>query len=240
MDNTPRTPREMPQDIIDAWDSFLSNRDDASRDILVSHYSRLVQSIAYTFFQKRPFILDHSDLVAAGNIGLLQALERYDPEHQRNASFETYAKLRVTGAILDQINDLDWTPRSVRKNIRSVIKAEGHSMTDADIEAMSGMNAAQINTARKQARRTYILPVDQETIRRMEGNGDGNDDRPTDIWWSVMNDLSVEERRVILLRFYRGETIEKTAKILGMSLNSVTSIQKRAIERLKKIFSIEP
>lgn len=234
--NAHKAPKELPQEISDAWDSFLLRHDNESHSILAKYYAKIVKNIAYSFYQKKPFVLDQDDLIQAGTVGLLQALERYDPKHQQNASFETYAKLRVTGAILDQINELDWTPRSVRKNIRTVIKAEESAANTDEVVAETNMTKRDISMARSQARRTFILPVDQETIRRMEtSHPEDMDDRPSDVWWSVMNDLSEEERSVIFLRFYYGETIAHTAKKLNISVNSVTVIQKRAITKLRGI-----
>lgn len=228
----------MPPEVAEAWDDFLFNHNENSKVVLIKYYSKMVSSIAYTFYNKKPSVLEHADLVAAGTIGLLQALDRYDPEHIKNASFETYAKRRVYGAILDQINELDWTPRSVRKNIRSVIKAEEQHQTLEDIQNATSLNKHEVSLARYNARRTYILPVDQETIRRMEHHNPKTEmeSEKIGLWFAVQNDLTEIESQVIFLRFYVGQSILETSKILGISVNKVTTIQKRAIKQLRKIF----
>lgn len=241
----------MPSHIQEAWDKYFATKDESAKAVLVEHYQFLVKHIMKPFWHKKPFLLDHSDLISAGNIGLIQAIERYT--NDRNAMFETFAQLRIRGAILDEINSLDWTPRSVRKNIRTVIKAEeqiaisGEKLSPENVSDATGLTVDEVKTARKQAVRTYILPVNQESIREFEVNLSesqiengfhgivGNDAHrdSLDAWISMMSELTDQEQRVILLRFYYEQTMVRTAKILRTSPNNVSALQASAFEKIK-------
>ncbi|MBC9705833.1 MAG: sigma-70 family RNA polymerase sigma factor [Enterococcus sp.] len=244
--------------IKEAWDKYFATKDESAKAILVEHYQFLVKHIMKPFWHKKPFLLDHTDLISAGNIGLIQAIERYT--NDRDTMFETFAQLRIRGAILDEINSLDWTPRSVRKNIRTVIKAEeqiaiaGDKTSPENISDVTGLSVEEVKTARNQATRTYILPVNQESIREFEGslsesqieNGYhgvvGNDShrKSLDAWISMMSELTDQEQRVILLRFYYEETMVRTAKILRTSPNNVSALQASAFEKIKASKALEP
>lgn len=244
--------------IKEAWDKYFATKDEAAKAVLVEHYQFLVKHIMKPFWHKKPFLLDHSDLISAGNIGLLQAIERYT--NDRNAMFETFAQLRIRGAILDEINSLDWTPRSVRKNIRTVIKAEeriaiaGEKLSPENVSEATGLTVEEVKTARKQAVRTYILPVNQESIREFEVNlsesqiengfhgivGNESQRQSLDAWISMMSELTDQEQRVILLRFYYEETMVRTAKILHTTPNNVSALQASAFEKIRSSMSTFP
>lgn len=243
--------KPMSDEIKSAWESYWDDKDPAAKNILIDHYSFLVNHITRPFWHKKPFLLDHSDLISAGTIGLIQAIERFD--RSRGFMFETFAQLRIRGAILDEINSLDWTPRSVRKNIRTVLKAEEQILSSGDepsseaISKITGMSPETVQQSRHQAMRTYVLPVNQESLREIESQlneheverafshlvGMIKSPNSKNTWTSLIQDLTKAERSVILLRFYYDETMVKTAKILQMSPNTVSLIQHSALAKLK-------
>lgn len=234
-----------------AWDDYFATQDEAAKSILIAHYQFLVKHIMRPFWHKKPFLLDHDDLLQAGNIGLIQAIERYSAD--QGAMFETFAQLRIRGAILDEINSLDWTPRSVRKNIRAVMKAEegillsGEPLSPEKISEATGLSVQDVKLAKNQANRTFVLPVNQDSLREIETNlsendsdlgfarfaNDENERNARDSWMSMMSILTDQEQRVILLRFYYEETMVKTAKVLRISPNSVSSLQASAFAKIR-------
>ena len=92
-----------------------------SRDELVNRHSPLVKRIAYHLMSRLPPCVQVDDLIQAGMIGLLEASRNYDPS--QGASFETYAGIRIRGAMLDEIRKNDWAPRSVHRKARKVAEA---------------------------------------------------------------------------------------------------------------------
>src|SRR3989338_668824 len=93
----------------------------AEHDELVMVHAALVKRIAYHIMSRLPPSVQVDDLIQAGMIGLLEASRNYDPT--QGASFETYAGIRIRGAMLDEIRKTDWTPRSVHRKARQVAEA---------------------------------------------------------------------------------------------------------------------
>ena len=94
----------------------------------VAEYAQLVKRLAYQLAARLPSSVQVDDLVQAGMMGLLDALSYYDASH--GAQFETYATQRIRGAMLDELREADWVPRSVRKNARDIERAI-HSLEQA-------------------------------------------------------------------------------------------------------------
>lgn len=245
----------MPEHIVVAWESYFATKDIEAKNILIGHYGFLVKNIMRPFWAKKPFLLEMDDLYQSGTLGLMQALERYQKDS--DATFETFAQLRIKGAMLDEINSLDWTPRNIRKNIRDVIEAEtrlvaqGKEANNLTISELVDLTPEQVAFARASAQRTFIIPVDQDSIREMEYSlqGTANDTALTDsldgsahgsdgleFRISMMRELNPEERQVIYLRFFYGESMKHISKILGIPTSKVSVIHKRAIEKLRIVF----
>ena len=103
------------------WQRWFDRRDPVARDRLIVHYSPLVKFVAGRVGAGLPNSVDPGDLVSAGVFGLIDAVERFDPE--RGVKFETFAVPRIRGAVFDGLRSLDWVPRSVRSRAREVENA---------------------------------------------------------------------------------------------------------------------
>lgn len=256
--NPQSTKKTPPPHIVDAWTEYRTSGSEKAKDILVSHYAFLVKHIVRPFERKKPFLLDRTDLIQAGTIGLIQALERFD--HSKGFLFETFAQQRIRGAILDEINSLDWTPRSVRKNIRVVMQAEeqllanGEEATNSALGEATGLTIEEIAQTRHQATKTFVLPVNQESMREIEthlteleaerafshfldATNAGTSGQTN--WAALTKNLTPQEKRVLFLRFYFDETVGKTALILNISNHNVSMIQKSALSKLRQNFLSE-
>src|SRR5690242_3953906 len=105
----------------DLWRRYKSNGDRDARERLVVAYSPLVKYVAGRMAVGLPAHVEEADLISYGLIGLIKAIERFEPE--REIKFETYAVTRVRGAIIDELRALDWVPRSVRSRAREIERA---------------------------------------------------------------------------------------------------------------------
>ncbi|MEI8239667.1 MAG: sigma-70 family RNA polymerase sigma factor, partial [Actinomycetota bacterium] len=114
-------------DIEQAWQAWFDRRDPVARDRIIVHYSPLVKFVAGRVGAGLPSSVDSGDLVSAGVFGLIDAVERFDPE--RGVKFETFAVPRIRGAVFDGLRSLDWVPRSVRSRAREVESAFTHLET---------------------------------------------------------------------------------------------------------------
>src|SRR6478752_3791402 len=107
--------------IADLWTAYRAGPTRDLRDRLILHYSPLVKYVAGRIGVGLPQNVEQSDLVSYGIFGLIDAIEKFDPN--RGFKFETYAIARIKGAILDELRSIDWVPRSVRAKARALEKA---------------------------------------------------------------------------------------------------------------------
>ena len=100
------------------WRRLKEHGDPAARDRLVLHFAPLVKYVAGRMSSALPAHIEEGDLISYGLLGLMNAIERFDPSRQ--IKFETYAVTRIKGAIIDELRSLDWVPRSVRARARQI------------------------------------------------------------------------------------------------------------------------
>ena len=105
----------------DLWRRYRADGDERARERLVVAYSPLVKYVAGRMASGLPAHVEEADLISYGLVGLISAIDRFDPE--REIKFETYAIPRVRGAIIDELRALDWVPRSVRARAREIERA---------------------------------------------------------------------------------------------------------------------
>ena len=104
------------------WQEFKRTGDRGLRDRLILTYAPLVKYVAGRLGSGLPAHVDEGDLVSYGLLGLIGAIERFDPD--RDIKFETYAIARIKGSIIDELRSMDWVPRSVRARARDIERAE--------------------------------------------------------------------------------------------------------------------
>src|SRR6266704_3344070 len=100
------------------WRRYKQDSDDVARERLVVAYAPLVRFIAGRMASGLPSHVEEADLISYGLLGLIAAIERFEPE--REIKFETFAVARIKGAIIDELRSLDWVPRSVRAKAREI------------------------------------------------------------------------------------------------------------------------
>ncbi len=118
---TKATPEPEASQVDGLWERFKATGDEDARERLILHYSPLVKFVAGRIGAGLPSSVDPGDLVSSGVFGLIDAIERFDPE--RGVKFETFAVPRIRGAVYDGLRQLDWVPRSVRSRARDVERA---------------------------------------------------------------------------------------------------------------------
>src|SRR3982750_3153049 len=131
------------------WREYRKTRDQKIRDRLILTYAPLVKCGAGRLGSGLPAHVDEGDLVSYGLLGLIGAIERYDPD--RDIKFETYAISRIKGAIIDELRALDWVPRSVRARAREIERSMseleaklGRAPTDEELAAKIGISVDEL------------------------------------------------------------------------------------------------
>src|SRR5215216_3933253 len=147
------------------WRRYKDQGDERARERLVVAYSPLVKFIAGRMASGLPSHVEEADLISYGLLGLIGAIERFDPE--REIKFETFAVARVKGAIIDELRSLDWVPRSVRARARDVEKAHAElearlqrAPTDEEMAAKLGMDTEEFNDSLLEIANSSVLALD--------------------------------------------------------------------------------
>src|SRR5210317_1589882 len=144
---------------------YVMNPDSESDDLVTKH-AALVKRVAYHLVNRLPPNVQADDLIQAGMIGLLEASRNYDPS--QGASFETYAGIRIRGAMLDEIRRSDWTPRSVHRKARMVAEAmrdieneEGRDARDVEVADALGMSLSDYHKILQDASGCRIFSLEE-------------------------------------------------------------------------------
>jgi RNA polymerase sigma factor for flagellar operon FliA len=226
-----------------------------SREEVVLEYAPLVRQIANRLAARLPDSLDRNDLIQAGMIGLLDAIEKYDS--RREAQFRTYAEFRIKGAMLDDLRAGDWVPRSVRQNadrigqaMKALTLTLGRVPEDTEIAQQLGLPLADYHQLLIKSRAIPLLAI--EDLRRHTDEGDSGDvfdvledpfcGDPLDAL--SLKDLHVrlaeairalpeKERLVLSLYFDEGLNLKEIGEVVGLTESRVSQIRTQAILRLR-------
>src|SRR5256885_12130354 len=148
------------------WVQYRKTSDPALRDRLILTYAPLVKYVAGRLGSGLPAHVDEGDLVSYGLLGLIGAIERYDPS--RDVKFETYAMARIKGQIIDELRSMDWVPRSVRARARHIERAIGElearlgrAPTDEESSKKLGMTEDELDDSLREIGRSSIAAPDR-------------------------------------------------------------------------------
>jgi RNA polymerase sigma factor FliA len=229
------------------------------RDRLVVNYSPLVKYVANRVGARVPGVVEQEDMVAWGVLGLLDAIETYDPDHPgRKAKFESYAISKIRWAILDQLRSQDWVPRRIRSRAREVEKARiklaqelRRPPTEAEIAEEAEMEVAEYHDFLGKYSRAHVASL--EARLEAEGGsgieygalvGDSSAIDPQsqaeleDLRAQLVNvigQLEDRERLITTFYFYEGLTLKEIGQALDLTEGRVSQILKRALTRLRDL-----
>lgn len=227
--------------------------DDASTsDDIVSRYAPLVQRIAYHMKSRLPDSVMIEDLLQSGMMGLLEAAGKFNDK--KGASFETYAGIRIRGAMIDEIRKGDWVPRSVHKNARLVAQAiteieqqTGIPPTDQQIADYLDITVEKYHVILKDAANGHILAFDDMGVSDdyfPEQNADGNEpyrgiqnQKFKESLGQAIETLPEREKLVLALYYDEELNLKEIGEVLGVSESRVSQIHSQAMVRLKSRMS---
>jgi len=237
------------------WQDYRKSRDPHLRDRLILTYAPLVKFVAGRVGASLPAHVDEQDLVSYGLLGLIGAIERFDPE--REIKFETFAMARIRGAIIDELRSLDWVPRSVRTRARQIERAIAllerelmRAPTDAEIAKKLGVSKDELEDSLREISRTSVAALDElwspssggDQIALIDTIEDGSGPDPesslelTEIKEALAEAISVlpeREKLVVTLYYYEELTLREIGEVLGVTESRVSQLHTKAILRLK-------
>jgi len=242
------------------WREYMRTKSAGLRNQLALEYQGLVQYVARGFQYEGASVLESSDMLSAGNVGLLEAIERFDPT--RNIKFETFAILRIRGAILDTLRNIDWIPRSTRKNIRQVIRAIldlqvklKRDPTEPEIAEKLGISIRDYGkilnsmaSVRFVSLQDIVSFTDGSEMTRdgfIEDSDNGNDKEIDDYdelkksIYDKIKSLPAKERLILILYYYEGLNLAEIAKVLNVTESRVCQLNSQALMRLKIVLTQE-
>ncbi len=229
--------------------AYASVHKETSREVMdIESYLPLVKRIAYHLKGRLPDSVMVDDLIQSGVIGLIEASQRFNPT--QGASFETYAGIRIRGAMLDEIRKGDWTPRSVHRKSRAVSAAIsqvegrlGREARDGEIAAEMAVSIAEYHRILQDTNSAYLLSID------MPDHDDLSEDRIVSTKKSPMLEISDEDfqkdlvlqieglpekEKLVMSLYYEEElNLKEIGKVLEVSESRVSQIHSQAIKRLK-------
>lgn len=248
-----RTADDVEAGIVALWRRFGQGRDQALRDRLVLHYAPLVKYVAGRVGTGLPAHVDVSDLIQSGIFGLVDAIEKFEPE--RGLKFETYAMQRIRGAILDDLRAQDWVPRTVRGRAREVergIERLGAKLqrtpNDAELADELGLSVGELRDVYAQLQLTSVVALDELAAagRGVNSLADVLEDEAAEDPVALLVDqdnrrqlaeaigLLVERDRVVVtLYYFENLTLAEIGRVLGVTESRVCQLHTRAVLRLR-------
>ena len=244
------------EDIKKVWDNFLKNKNrEKNKETLILHYLPLVKYVAGRLSVTLPVHIDRNDLISSGTIGLINAIGNFDPEYK--TKFETYAIIRIKGAMLDELRSLDWVPRSMREKFcqlqRAYAKLDqqfGRPATDSEVAGELGISLADFSHLIREEKSVAILSLneilnfddgDNKSVPMINSVKDNKQIGPyeqaefsekKEILAECIEQLPQQEQIVITLYYYEGLMLKEIGKVLGISESRVSQIHTKAILRL--------
>lgn len=227
------------------------NLDAAAREELILKNLPLVRYIAGRIGTRLPPVMDFEDLVAAGILGLIEAVDRYD--WRRGVKFETFASTRIRGAMLDALRAAGWAPRSLIQRLRQVAATQarleqdrGQVITDEQLATALGISTEELNRIYEQAHQVSLVSLEELLSDEMHRLGDsiadpGSPDPVTNLeeqelrrsLAQALASLEEQDRLVLTLYYFEKLTLKEIGQILGVTESRVCQLRGRAVIRLR-------
>ncbi len=225
-----------------AWAHWAEGREPRAREWLVVNYSGLVKFVAGRLGAGLPKSVDTADLVSAGVFGLMDAIDKFNPDH--GVKFETYAVPRIRGAILDSLRALDWVPRSVRSRSRSVQNAIselehtlGRAPNEEEIAVHLDIEVEELQKWLSDIAAGTVGPLDHivgDATPRTDGADVALEDRSMrDHMRAEIKKLPERERTVLVLYYDENLTLSEIGEVLGVTESRVSQIHSKAVLQLR-------
>ena len=234
------------------WEEYSKNKREDLREKLIIEYAQLVKLVAGRLSMYLGYNVEYDDLVGYGIFGLIDAIDRFD--YGKNVKFETYASLRIRGAILDQIRKMDWIPRSLRQKqkkidaaMSKIETAEGRVATDEEIASELEISVDELNSWQGQAMVTNLVSLDEFTSAgsdvKMDATRNSHFEQPETVVEkeelkvkiaTALDMLTEKERNVIVLYYYEEMTLKEISRVMDVTESRVSQLHTKGLNKMKK------
>ncbi|MCF6523271.1 RNA polymerase sigma factor WhiG [Streptomyces sp. JJ36] len=249
-------PRPAPGSLDELWRRYKGTGDERLREQLILHYSPLVKYVAGRVSVGLPPNVEQADFVSSGVFGLIDAIEKFDPE--RAIKFETYAITRIRGAMIDELRAMDWIPRSVRQKARAVERAYAtleaslrRSPSEAEVATEMGISLEELHGVFSQLSLANVVALEEllhvggesgDRLSLMDTLEDTAADNPVEVAEDrelrrllarAINTLPDREKTVVTLYYYEGLTLAEIGEVLGVTESRVSQIHTKSVLQLR-------
>lgn len=227
----------------DLWQRFKGAGDVEARNRLVVHYSPLVKYVAGRVRSGLPASVDQDDLISDGVIGLMDALDKFDPG--RGLQFQTYAVTRIRGAMVDGLRSGDWVPRTVRDKLKRIDSALreldaqlGRRPTESELAAELGLTVQLLRKYRTDGGHTHVGSLDEALESGHDSVGEDmglrfvDDDLPPG-FLEALRALPERDQVVVALYYWERFTLAEIGRVLGVTESRVSQLMSRATKTLR-------
>jgi RNA polymerase sigma factor for flagellar operon FliA len=238
------------------WAAYLRKPADQTRNSLVEAYQPLVREVVRRFAMRLPRSVDRGDLETAANVGLMSAIEGFDPG--RGVRFESYCELRVKGALLDELRCQDWLPRpwrqrlELQKRVHERLRAErGEEPSDEAMAREMEMDLAEYRLifgsalpgapagSMPGAEGAEDAPPSLDIVADTHGDPPGERLTREELLHLVTQRLTAQEQRIIYLKYWEELPMREIGLLTNLSESRVCKIHARLLERLKDRFRVD-
>ena len=228
-----------------------SNQNSAIREKLILEYAPLVKLVAGRLSMYLGYNVEYEDLVSYGIFGLIDAIDKYD--YTKAVKFETYASLRIRGAILDQIRKMDWIPRTIRQRqkqidavMRQIESTKGRVATDEEIAIGLGITSEEYSEWQSKMKITSVVSLNEFLEQGSEVPNTPSGSRhfimPEEaveqeelkvMLVEALQLLTEKERRVIELYYYEELTLKEISHVLEVTESRISQLHTKALQKMK-------
>ena len=234
-------------------EEYARSRTPEAREKIILEYAPLVKVVAGRLSMYLGYNVEYEDLVSYGIFGLIDAIDKFDC--LKEVKFETYASLRIRGAILDQIRKMDWIPRAIRQKqkkienvIREIEQNTGHSASDEEIAEKLGISGDEYLEWQSQMKITGIVSLNEymeqgsdvaqdysrHTTSRFEAPEEKIEkEELARVLGDALKLLTEKEQKVITLYYYEELTLKEISNILEVSESRISQLHTRALQKMK-------
>lgn len=226
----------------DLWARYRAAPTEDLRHELVIQYSPLVKYVAGRVRVNLPPTVESADLVSEGVIGLMDAIEKFDPG--RGWEFPTYAVPRIRGAIIDSIRAADWVPRSVRTKLRAIDAARtslqhalGRAPEPHELAVETGMTTAELQSLLE--RPTHVANAGDDELAEVDDDGPAldeafEDEATRETLKTAIRTLPERDQVIVALYFFEGFTLAEIGEVLDVTESRVSQLRTRALKALRE------
>ena len=246
----------------DLWRRYKDDREEKARERLVLAYAPLVKYVAGRMSSGLPSHVEESDLISYGLLGLISAIERFEPE--REIKFETFAITRIKGSIIDELRSLDWVPRSVRAKAREIEKVNAQlenelqrAPTDQEMAEKLAVTVEEFQDQLTRISNSSVVALDElwtlsdasgdqvsllDTIQDPQALDPAQEMDATEMkdhLADAIARLPEREKLVVALYYYENLTLREIGEVLGVTESRVSQLHTKAVLRLKSALQSE-